>query len=243
MSKRFRFRTDLLRYLRCCRKVECSEELGDLVKTLDIDLALKIYIKARAIRKVVAAFAGRREFALCPCEVRLELVQVGYPPDYLFLLQTILSSPHRNLIREVVAFLLDVLKPNIPEHAHLQTKVLEVNLVSFPDVADAILANDMFSHYDRARVAQLCEKAGLYVRALQHYSELPDIKRVIVNTNAEPQTFQSLYYWTLFSGRILWDTILEMGTGVHERSFDGQCERKPSDYSASCQRILRAAGC
>ncbi|GJX81002.1 putative reverse transcriptase domain-containing protein [Tanacetum coccineum] len=148
-------------------KLECSEELGDLVKTLDIDLALKIYIKARAIRKVVAAFAGRREFALCPCEVRLELVQVGYPPDYLFLLQTILSSPHRNLIREVVAFLLDVLKPNIPEHAHLQTKVLEVNLVSFPDVVDAILANDMFSHYDRAHVAQL------------------------------------------FSGRILWDTILE----------------------------------
>lgn len=80
----------------------------------------------------------------------------------------------------------------------------------------------MFSHYDRPRIAQLCEKAGLYVRALQvrlqlstifsfqfynafsfyglmlgllffsaylqHYTELPDIKRVIVNTHAiEPQ--------------------------------------------------------
>ncbi|KAI5392616.1 Clathrin heavy chain [Lathyrus oleraceus] len=29
-------------------KLECSEELGDLVKTVDNDLALKIYIKARA---------------------------------------------------------------------------------------------------------------------------------------------------------------------------------------------------
>jgi clathrin heavy chain len=29
------------------------------------------------------------------------------------------------------------------------------------------LANGMFSHYDRPRIAQLCEKAGLYVRALQ----------------------------------------------------------------------------
>jgi len=39
--------------------------------------------------------------------------------------------------------------------------------VTFPNVADAILANGMFSHYDRPRIAQLCEKAGLYVRALQ----------------------------------------------------------------------------
>ena len=46
-------------------------------------------------------------------------------------------------------------------------QVLEINLVTFPNVADAILANGMFSHYDRPRVAQLCEKAGLYVRALQ----------------------------------------------------------------------------
>lgn len=47
------------------------------------------------------------------------------------------------------------------------TQVLEINLVTFPNVADAILANGMFSHYDRPRIAQLCEKAGLYVRALQ----------------------------------------------------------------------------
>ncbi|KAL0394950.1 UNVERIFIED_CONTAM: Clathrin heavy chain 1 [Sesamum latifolium] len=40
-------------------KLECSEELGDLVKTIDNDLALKIYIKARATPKVVADFAER----------------------------------------------------------------------------------------------------------------------------------------------------------------------------------------
>ena len=39
--------------------------------------------------------------------------------------------------------------------------------MTFPNVADAILANGMFSHYDRPRIAQLCEKAGLSVRALQ----------------------------------------------------------------------------
>jgi len=45
--------------------------------------------------------------------------------------------------------------------------VLEINLVTFPNVADAILANGMFSHYDRSRIAQLCEKAGLYLQALR----------------------------------------------------------------------------
>ncbi|XP_077251138.1 clathrin heavy chain 2-like [Tasmannia lanceolata] len=201
-------------------KLECSEELGDLVKTVDNDLALKIYIKARATPKVVAAFAERREFD----KILIYSKQVGYTPDYLFLLQTILRSDpqgavnfalmmsqmeggspvdyntitdlflQRNLIREATAFLLDVLKPNLPEHAHLQTKVLEINLVTFPNVADAILANGMFSHYDRPRIAQLCEKAGLFMRALQHYTELPDIKRVIVNTHAiEPQSLVEFF--------------------------------------------------
>jgi hypothetical protein len=45
--------------------------------------------------------------------------------------------------------------------------VLEINLKTFPNVADAILAKGMFSHYDRPRIAKLCEKAGLFIRALQ----------------------------------------------------------------------------
>lgn len=31
-------------------------------------------------------------------------------------------------------------------------------------VADAILSNQMFTHYDKAHIAQLCEKAGLLQR-------------------------------------------------------------------------------
>jgi len=46
-------------------------------------------------------------------------------------------------------------------------QALEINLVTFPNVADAILANGIFQHYDRPRIAQLCEKAGVYMRALQ----------------------------------------------------------------------------
>lgn len=67
-------------------------------------------------------------------------------------------------------------------------------------MADAILANGTLTHYDRPRVAQLCEKAGLYMRALQHYTDLSDIKRVIVNTHAiDPQALVE-YFGTLSGG-------------------------------------------
>lgn len=72
--------------------------------------------------------------------------------------------------------------------ARFLAQLLEINLIQTPQVADAILANGVLTHYDRPRIAQLCEKAGLYMRALQHYTDLPDIKRVIVNTHAiDPQ--------------------------------------------------------
>ncbi len=52
------------------------------------------------------------------------------------------------------------------------TQLLEINLVTNPQVADAILANETLHHYDRPRIAQLSEKAGLYMRALRHYTDL-----------------------------------------------------------------------
>jgi clathrin heavy chain len=68
----------------------------------------------------------------------------------------------------------------------LQTKIIEINLMFKPEVADAILSGGQFSHYDRPRIAQLCEKSGLYMRALEHYTDLTDIRRVMANTHAIP---------------------------------------------------------
>lgn len=56
-------------------------------------------------------------------------------------------------------------------------------LCVWEQVADAILGNQMFTHYDRAHIAQLCEKAGLLQRALEHYTDLYDIKRAVVHTH------------------------------------------------------------
>ena len=94
----------------------------------------------------------------------------------------------RSMIQPATSFLLDALKDNKPEQGHLQTRLLEMNLLHATQVADAILGNEMFIHYDRPRIANLCEKAGLLQRALEHYEGLAEIKRVIVNA--------TLFTWT-----------------------------------------------
>lgn len=80
------------------------------------------------------------------------------------LLQVVDIFMSQNMIQPATSFLLDALKDNKAEQGHLQTRLLEMNLVHAPQVADAILGNEMFSYYDRPRIANLCEKAGLLQR-------------------------------------------------------------------------------
>lgn len=88
-----------------------------------------------------------------------------------------------NMIQQCTSFLLDALKNNRPNEGPLQTRLLEMNLMTAPQVADAIMGNQMFTHYDRPHIAQLCEKAGLLQRALEHYTDIYDIKRAVVHTH------------------------------------------------------------
>lgn len=190
-------------------KIECSEELGDVVRPHDMSLALSIYLRANVPNKVVASMAELGQVD----KIVLYARKVGYTPDYATLLQHIVrrdpekgaefastlvqdeSGPlvdvervtdifmGQNMIQQATSFLLDALKDNKAEQGHLQTRLLEMNLVNAPQVADAILGNSMFTHYDRPRIANLAEKSGLLQRALEHYDDIRDIKRVVVHTN------------------------------------------------------------
>jgi clathrin heavy chain len=190
-------------------KLECSEELGDIVRVHDDQLALSIYLRANVPHKAVAGFASTGQFE----KILPYAKQSGYQPDFAQLLQNIVkvnpekgaefatalandeSGPlvdiervvdvflSQNMIQQATAFLLDALKDNKPEQGHLQTRLLEMNLINAPQVADAILGNEMFSHYDRARIAQLCESAQLYQRALENTDDPVAIKRNIVRTD------------------------------------------------------------
>ncbi|KAK8255286.1 clathrin heavy chain [Phyllosticta capitalensis] len=201
-------------------KLECSENLGDIVRLHDLNLALTIYQQAGSSQKVVAALAELGRFD----EILPYSKQSGYTPDFTVLLQHIVrvnpekgaefatalakeeSGPlididrvvdifqSQGMIQQCTAFLLDVLAPNLPEQGHLQTKLLEMNLLNAPQVADAILGNEMFSHYDKARIASLCENAGLLTRALEHNDDPAAIKRIIVQTDKLPEEWLINYF-------------------------------------------------
>ncbi|CCF59007.1 hypothetical protein KAFR_0F04120 [Kazachstania africana CBS 2517] len=192
-------------------KLECSEQLGDIVKPFDTKLALACYLRAEVHAKIISSLAELQEFD----KISPYCQKVNYQPNYQVLLSTIMrSSPDRasefaisllqnpeisstldiekigdlffsqNFIQQGTSLLLDALKNDTPDQGHLQTRVLEVNLLHAPQVADAILGNNIFSHYDKPTIASLAEKAGLYQRALENYTDIEDIKRCVVHTNA-----------------------------------------------------------
>ncbi|CCK68510.1 clathrin heavy chain KNAG_0B00620 [Huiozyma naganishii CBS 8797] len=194
-------------------KLECSEELGDIVKPFDTTLALACYLRANSHAEVITCLAELQQFD----KIIPYAEKVSYQPNFLVLLANIIrTSPDRasefaisllqnpavasgldiekiadlffsqNHIQQGTSLLLDALKADTPDQGHLQTRVLEVNLLHAPQVADAILGNNIFSHYDKPTIASLAEKAGLFQRALENYTDLPDLKRCIVHTSALP---------------------------------------------------------
>ena len=58
---------------------------------------------------------------------------------------------------EATAFLLEALKGNLQNEGHLQTQLFEINLMSQPNVAEGLFQLNMFTHFDKQRIAQRCE--------------------------------------------------------------------------------------
>jgi clathrin heavy chain len=68
-------------------KLECSEELGDLIKPLSVKFALSVYIRADTHHKVIQCFAETGEFE----KIVLYSKKVGYQPDFLYILRLVCS--------------------------------------------------------------------------------------------------------------------------------------------------------
>jgi clathrin heavy chain len=67
-------------------KLECSEELGDIVKQHDSTLALSVYLRANIPGKVISCFAETGQYT----KIILYANTVGYQPDYVPLLQQVM---------------------------------------------------------------------------------------------------------------------------------------------------------
>jgi clathrin heavy chain len=191
-------------------KLQCSEQLGDLIMPHDVGMALSVYLRSECHAKAIQCFVQRGEYD----KIVPYASSVGFRMDYSNMLnQLLFSNPQgalelakglvnaeggplidiqataeaflsSNRVQETTAFLLEALKENKPEHAYLQTKLLEINLIGgAPQVADAIMQQGLLTHYDRPHIGKLCEKNGMWQRAAEHYTEINDIKRVFKNSH------------------------------------------------------------
>eukprot|EP00300_Choanocystis_sp_HF-7_P043132 c9748_g1_i1.p1 GENE.c9748_g1_i1~~c9748_g1_i1.p1 ORF type:complete len:1691 (-),score=465.27 c9748_g1_i1:35-4882(-) len=189
-------------------KLTASRELGDMLKTVNPQLALGVYLRAEAAPQVVQTFAELGEYE----KLVVYAQRVNYTPDWLMVLSGVARvNPagtkdlalrivqqsggkvdvhalidvfaRANLVQPCTEFLLEVVKGDRDEDGPLETRLLEMNLVAAPQVADAILGNDMLTKYDKQRIAELCEKMGLMKRALENYTAIKDIIRVLTSIN------------------------------------------------------------
>ncbi|KAF8821696.1 putative clathrin heavy chain [Cardiosporidium cionae] len=136
-------------------QLECTEELGDIVKPLDGKLSLSIYLRANASPKVVQSFVeqGQYEQIVAYCN------KVNYQADFTTILRNIVAiNPEgtavfcqklldqdpplvdinqvidilsqQSRLQELTSILLEYLKTDRADQGHIQTRLLELNLLN-----------------------------------------------------------------------------------------------------------------
>lgn len=193
------------------KKLTITDELAEIIRQVDPKLALSCYIISDNPEQVVRGLVETQQYD----KIMPYLTKTGKKVDFVSVIRnTTPSNPEAALglakmlnaqgpnvisteavaaifiengrVQEATAFLLEALKGNRPEEGHLQTKLLEINLLAAPNVAEAIFQMQQFTQYDREKIGRLCEHAGLYGRALEHSTNVEDIKRAILNAHAIP---------------------------------------------------------
>ena len=206
-------RADILNKMFGENKFTASEELSELVKNVDQRLSLQILMasgSASAHEKIIQAFAANGQFdKIMPycnqnnykpdwLNIIRNLVNVNASAA-ANLCKVICNRANGNImvdinqvieifqsqkkIQELTSFMVEYLKSNLPEDAYLQTKILELNLYDNTRAAAAMLESNVFTHYDKVKIAGICEKMGLYQVCLENYSDINDIKRIIARAN------------------------------------------------------------
>eukprot|EP01084_Bolivina_argentea_P182522 315078_1 len=144
------------------------------------------------------------------------LVDNGYlsPKQVIYILLNERKDPEK-----AVEFLLEYFNKcgDREEDSDLQTTLFDICLRNSPHVADEILkwnvhittkfsVHQQLTHYDRNYIAGLCESAQLYHRAMEHYEDINDIKRMLqlgLATNRLSENFLPIFMANLMSDDIL----------------------------------------
>eukprot|EP00764_Aduncisulcus_paluster_P010279 gnl/Carplike_NY0171/353_a491_1596.p1 GENE.gnl/Carplike_NY0171/353_a491_1596~~gnl/Carplike_NY0171/353_a491_1596.p1 ORF type:complete len:1732 (+),score=681.12 gnl/Carplike_NY0171/353_a491_1596:3-5198(+) len=207
-------KTDVLHNYIRDKKITCSEELGDFLRSSALEKeAFIVYHTAEAKHKVVAIYASRGEFdkIIGYCE------KTAYVPDVGKLIHVIATRDPDNavnlarkfaekipdcdvpamaeslanlgLVKDATGLILSQIKAKEfnEETAPLQTRLLEINIRANPETAATILDRGILKFYDASVLAPLCEEARMFSHAVRMYSNSADKRRVVVNHTKDLQ--------------------------------------------------------
>ncbi|KII68857.1 Clathrin heavy chain 1 [Thelohanellus kitauei] len=202
-------------------KLECTKELGDLVRPHNLELASSIYLKANCHDKVVEYFAEMGEFQ----KITRYCKRVKHLPDYTEILHSIIYKKSKyalklsvfalrdyerldlekignffmdvNAEKQYLIFMSRALTKNLPKHAKLQTEFLEKALELDPQIAEKMIVKKILTHFDKKRIVKACESVGLIERSLELYSNIEDIKRMIILTDTIKLEWLVKYFGSL----------------------------------------------
>ncbi len=195
-------------------RIECTTELGELVKNFNRQLAVSIFDRAGSAELTVQGLAETGQFD----QIIPYCKKTGYQPNFLNIMKKILDAGltekavefgkmvcnrgeggkgtpavplaavfdlfmQYNKVAELTQIMVDALEGNKPEDGPLQTKLLELCISRDPTLATSIFQRRQFTYYDKPKIGHLCENMGMLGYALENYTELADIRRVIVNTH------------------------------------------------------------
>eukprot|EP01059_Diplonema_ambulator_P010280 TRINITY_DN2028_c4_g1_i1.p1 TRINITY_DN2028_c4_g1~~TRINITY_DN2028_c4_g1_i1.p1 ORF type:complete len:1651 (+),score=569.89 TRINITY_DN2028_c4_g1_i1:144-4955(+) len=178
------------------KKIEASEELADKLQPLDPDLALTFYSQAKCHTKAIQLHIHRQQFSkaleyirsndgawqpdLVDILTKLVATNADGAAEFALLLhkeykgKSITPSEivdlflDRTCVKQATGYLLAILTTDDEKDMELQTRLFEMNLLhSSAQVVEALFTQGRFTKFDGKKIASLCEKAGLYLRALK----------------------------------------------------------------------------
>lgn len=224
-------------------KITVTEELAEILSPVDPETAMKMFYKIEAHPRVVNLLLTRNEAqkAVAYCKrvgfspewrvvlnnfirvnpqdaVALALMlhnDMGPAPvvDPNDVVDMFVTAHH---IQQATEFLLEILRGrDTEETSKLQTKLLEINVKhSNPAVAEKIFAGNICSYYDGMVLAPLCERAGLFQRAIECYIKAqlthPDLDNLsnIRRCLTQSQSFNAEWLIDFFGKLSQQDSIL-----------------------------------
>ena len=209
-------------------KLTCSETFGDIVQPIYPRFAAEIYKKSKCHLKVVESYMVVGLYSDAVEYAKNHKVNPDYgnllsiaiksnPLESISFAKTLLSKNPPVLtvgvvfdayfegghIDELCTLMKETLQSNTEESGPYQTRLLEILFDYNANMAADILSKHIFNAYDKDRIGRLCENNNMIMLALENYTSIDNIKRLIVRTDVLDFKFINYFLLRLSVSQVL----------------------------------------